>query len=263
MSATEPRRWSVAVVIPARDEAELITSCIASVRRSLAAAGTEQFTIVVVADRCADDTVVVAQRAVGSAGTVHQSADGRVGSARRRGTALALAELRARGPLDLTSTWIMATDADTTVPAAWVAGHLSQADTGAAAVAGIVEVDEFGDHGPGTARRFGRRYRVWGPDGVHPHRHGANLGIRADAYAAVGGWQPLATGEDGALWGRLVADGWTTVATAASWVRTSGRSVGRAPAGFAADLRVLSARDSGVAPASSGPIAPVLAAAQP
>lgn len=241
MTTAAPSPWAVAVVVPARDEADRIGSCIASVRWSLAMAGVERSTIVVVADRCTDATVPAACQALGAAGTVLESGDGRAGAARRVGTARALAVLGERRPAGATSTWIMATDADTTVPPDWVGVHLGHAATGAVAVAGVVEVDEFAEHGPGTAGRFAQRYRVWGPDGVHPHRHGANLGIRADAYHAVGGWPPFATGEDGALWGELVAGGWPVVATANSRVRTSGRAEGRAPAGFAADLRLLAA----------------------
>lgn len=241
MTGPGHRGWAVAVVVPARDEAERIGRCIASIRHSLVIAAVARSVIVVVADRCQDGTAAAARRALGPSGPVLEVEDGRVGAARRRGTAHGLDLLAAQGPLDVRTTWIMATDADTTVPSDWVTEHLNHGATGATAVAGVVEVDSFEDHAPGTALRFDHGYRVWGPDGEHSHRHGANLGVRADAYHSVGGWQTLATGEDGAFWALLVAAGWPVVATASSQVRTSGRSAGRAPAGFAADLRVLGA----------------------
>ena len=43
--------------------------------------------------------------------------------------------------------------------------------------------------------RFRMTYQI-NTDGTHPHVHGANLGMRADAYLAAGGWNPLPTAED-------------------------------------------------------------------
>ena len=66
----------VAVVVPAHDEGALIGRCLASVRRALAhpAVAVLDRRVVVVADRCADDTAAVARRALarGLAGTVAQ-----------------------------------------------------------------------------------------------------------------------------------------------------------------------------------------------
>ena len=45
------------------------------------------------------------------------------------------------------------------------------------------------------------------PDGSHPHVHGANLGVRADAYLRAGGWADLRTAEDHDLWRRLLGSG--------------------------------------------------------
>jgi hypothetical protein len=74
----------------------------------------------------------------------------------------------------------------------------------------------------------------------HPHVHGANFGIRADAYRALGGWAPLASGEDVALARRArAAADLTTVSTGAIPVLTSSRLSGRAPHGFAAYLQDL------------------------
>lgn len=228
------RRWHVGVVVPARDEADRIGAAVTSIRRSLSATPSIVGTIVVVADHCSDDTAAVAQRALGAAGVVLEASEGCVGRARARGTEAALTVLGS----PLRHTWLLTTDADSTVPVDWVRSHLAIADAGAAAVAGIVRVDDLNEHPPAVAERFARTY-VTNPDGSHPHVHGANLGVRADAYRAVGGWPSIPTGEDHALWQRIRAVGWPTVSSIDAWVTTSGRRVGRAPAGFADHLAEL------------------------
>jgi hypothetical protein len=67
--------------------------------------------------------------------------------------------------------------------------------------------------------------------------HGANLGVRADAYADAGGWSDLTVAEDHCLWSRVRARGWRTIASVGSVVLTSGRLHGRARGGFADTLR--------------------------
>jgi hypothetical protein len=67
----------------------------------------------------------------------------------------------------------------------------------------------------------------------HPHVHGANLGIRGDAYLGLGGWRPLATGEDIDLAGRPAQAGHLRITRTASIpVVTSTRTAGRALSGF-------------------------------
>jgi len=88
------------------------------------------------------------------------------------------------------------------------------------------------------------RRRVWRERHIledgHPHVHGANFGIRADVYRALGGWPPLASGEDVALADRAeMADTIKTVRTGSIPVVTSARLQGRAPHGFAAYLQSL------------------------
>ncbi len=79
--------------------------------------------------------------------------------------------------------------------------------------------------------RFRLSYTIH-PDGSHPHVHGANLGVRADAYLRAGEWNALETAEDHDLWGRLP----NRLSTARIEVVTSGRRQGRAPSGFAGAL---------------------------
>jgi hypothetical protein len=130
--------------------------------------------------------------------------------------------------------WLANTDADTFVPAEWLAVQLSAADQGAAAVAGIVKLDEHAVHESGARAAFNRTYRT-GFD-THTHVHGANLGLRADAYVEIGGWSLLGLAEDHCLWRRLRQNGWRVASPTNSVVTTSGRLTGRAAGGFADTL---------------------------
>lgn len=251
-----PAEWSVAVVIPARDEADGIAACVASVRASLHRAGPGAIHVVVVADRCVDPTAEVARHALGPDGEVIEIDAGRVGVARRQGVERALAALGPKAPPDLT--WLASTDADTVVPVRWIGRHLALAGRGAAGVAGVVRLDDLDADRRLARHLLGRRdaiatdgipRHVHGPDGTHGHVHGANLGVRADAYLAVGGWPRLATAEDHALWRRLGDAGWPLVSSVDAWVTTSGRVRGRAPYGFAHLL----SRIGDHASASTGP----------
>jgi hypothetical protein len=69
--------------------------------------------------------------------------------------------------------------------------------------------------------------------------HGANLGFSLAAYDRVGGFAPLATGEDVDLVERMQSAGVPWRATDRTRVLTSGRRHGRAPAGFAGFLHKL------------------------
>lgn len=229
-------RWGVSVVIPARDEGALIARCIASVLES-ARGLAHEIDVTVVADRCHDDTAAAAAAALDGAGRVLELDVGSVGTGRRLGVARSLAALGDRG-IEPERTWLLATDADSTVPPTWVATHLGHAAGGVHGVAGIVVVDSFQEHRSLVEPAFRARYEIH-LSGEHPHVHGTNLGVRADAYAAAGGWLDLATGEDHDLWTRLKRAGATLVSTTESPVSTSGRAVGRAPDGFAALLRSL------------------------
>jgi hypothetical protein len=86
--------------------------------------------------------------------------------------------------------------------------------------------------------QFRKTYLIH-PDGSHPHVHGANLGVRADAYLRAGGWQSLATAEDHDLWNRLLEIGSSRRSIGHMTVLTSGRRIGRAPRGFAGALIAL------------------------
>ncbi len=224
--------WHVAVLIPARDEEALLGRCLRSVeaaRGCLPEGVTSD--VVVVADSCRDRTQKIAQAALGHAGVVLAAQAGVVGTAR----ALAAHGALQRYHGSPECCWLANTDADCEVPPSWLRHQLMLALRGVVAVAGIVEVDSFAEHGVEVRERLRRSYRLHG-DGTHPHVHGANLGVRADAYLRAGGWAPLLTAEDHDLWRRLRLGGHAQMSDATLTVRTSGRRVGRAPQGFAEAL---------------------------
>jgi len=221
----------------------MIGRCLASLRRALAhpAVAALDRRIVVVADRCADDTAEVAARALarGPAGAIARVDFASAGRARAEGVATALAFWRAADPA---TTWLANTDADTWVPADWIARQLRTAADGYAAVAGIVDVDSFAGHRHRVRLRrlFRSTYEI--PENrPHPHVHGCNLGVRGDAYLDSGGWPAISLAEDHALWNAMRARGWKCLSD--RWLRviTSGRPIGRARGGFADTLVALEA----------------------
>jgi glycosyltransferase involved in cell wall biosynthesis len=223
------RGWHISVLIPARNEENLLPRCLFSIqeaRRSLPANVTSD--VIVVSDCCQDQTRTVAEMILEDSGLVLETDSGSVGSARAMAAAAAIK--RCHGPLN--RCWLANTDADCEVPTDWLVSQLNFAQQGFKAVAGIIDVDSFVGHQQWVESRFRLTYLIWA-DGSHPHVHGANLGVRADAYLAAGGWSQMRSAEDHDLWNRLHHGGHTGVSDAALKVITSGRRMGRAPAGFA------------------------------
>lgn len=216
----------VLVVVPVHDEEELLAACLASVGEASGAAGVP-VDVVVVLDDCRDGSAALARAAGVRTVTVRAGA---VGAARAAGIAAGL--VRCAG--DPGAVWIACTDADTVVPAHWLRTQRALADAGADVVVGTVRPDPR-DLTPRQLAAW-RSTRVAGrPNG---HVHGANLGIRADAYVRAGGFAPLVEHEDVDLVARLRADRGTVVRAADEVdVVTSGRTVGRTPGGYAGYLR--------------------------
>ena len=100
-------------------------------------------------------------------------------------------------------------------------------------VVGRVRPDS-GDVTPDLAAAWQRRHRS---RVVGRHVHGANLGVRLSVYLDAGGFASVTHDEDVQLVDALLRLG-VTVAPGVV-VSTSGRHVGRAPAGFADYLRDL------------------------
>jgi len=226
---------AVAVVVPARDEEAVLPAClqaVAAARVPVARLGVPVATVVI-ADSCRDQTADVARAATGV--EVVESRAGTVGGARAAGVALAM---RMLGGVATRRVWVACTDADSVVPRDWLSAQVAVARAGYDAVAGLIALDGAG---LSTAtERWRRAYDVdCGRDRLHGRVHGANLGVRGDAYRAIGGFAAVAVGEDVDLVHRLRAAGRTIAWPERPVVLTSARLTARTRSGVAADLRAL------------------------
>ncbi len=224
---------AVGVIVPAHNEQDLLPACLAAVRRAARALRAMPVHLVVVADACRDQTALAARR--GGASVLVISARS-VGAARAAGVREVLGRTAHLDPADV---WLATTDADTLVPPSWLRQQARYAAQGWDAVAGTVRVADWSGYRPGTRSLFRRRYG--GGIGLHSHVHGANLGFRASAYLAAGGFPAVPTSEDHALVAELAAAGARVLRTRALRVVTSARREARAPHGFSHHLAELDA----------------------
>ena len=238
------------VVVPAHDEEELLPACLAALRTAAGAAGVP-VRLLVVADACTDATAAVA--AAAGAEVIRIRARN-VGAARAAGMARLLRRMEGTNPAapGLATTWLVTTDADTVVPPDWLRRQLGYADQGWDVVLGTVTVTDWAGHPPHAPAVFAARYEFGA--GPHPHVHGANLGIRASAYLAAGGFRPLPTAEDHALLAAATEAGCQVLQAGDITVETSARRQARAPRGFSHALRALAAEPGpgGAAAAAAG-----------
>ncbi|APW36310.1 glycosyl transferase [Rhodoferax koreense] len=210
----------IGIVVPAHDEEEHIAACLQSllIAARCPRLEDEAVLLVVALDACTDATPCIARQF----GAVTLSVNARnVGLARAEGAELALAA---------GARWLAFTDADTVVAPDWIADQLAQQSD---AVCGTIEIADWGGYGQSMRRHFDATYTD--ADG-HAHIHGANLGVSAEAYRRVGGFQSLASSEDVALVNALRDHGASIAWSAAPRVVTSARPGYRAPGGFGATL---------------------------
>ncbi|GAA1424554.1 glycosyltransferase family A protein [Agrococcus citreus] len=223
------------VVVPARDEAESIGACLASIaaaRAALAECEPAVATrVVVVADACTDATAVIAREA----GAEVVEIDARsVGVARRTGIARGLDGWRAAG--GGAQTWVAMTDADSTVPRTWMLDQLDAARRSDVHVGRVV---------PEASHLSPAALAAW--HALHDELpaaaavHGANLGVRASALELVGGVAPMPLHEDVDLVARLRGAGAIIDERLRPPVHTSGRTRSRVEGGFASYLAALGA----------------------
>lgn len=223
---------TVGVVVPAANEQEHVGACLDALGVARAhllgiSGDAVEARIVVVLDSCIDETASIVNR-YGEIEVVTCNA-GQAGAARAVGTA----HLLGKATVPWSRIWLANTDADSLVPREWLARMVTEADRGADLVLGTVR--PMAGLGFAAERAWSARHAL--REG-HPHVHGANFGIRADAYAALGGWPRLASGEDATLARRAADSGHLRIVrTARIAVRTSSRLVGRAPRGFSSYLR--------------------------
>ena len=221
---------STAIVVPVRNEAQSLPSCIAGLRVAIAHAGREYPGVAVAVrfalDRCSDRSAEIIE----SAGFRWvESVRPGVGAARATGVGAALGTLGS----DPDRVLIACTDADSIVPPDWLTHQIDLANGGADVIVGAVE--------PNSADLDSERRRAWEithRDGqARGHVHGANLALRASVYLTAGGFEPVLEHEDVDLVSRAIAIGARLKTTEASRVVTSGRLEGRTPGGYAGYLR--------------------------
>ncbi|WAL40563.1 glycosyltransferase [Brevibacterium sp. BRM-1] len=254
---------AICAVVPACNEEDHIGACLAALdtaRRVLAveAPGWSSH-VVVVLDACTDATEEIVRQHPGVQAIRVQERC--AGAARAAGAAAALdgpAAAPRPGPVPQQAAvpqqrqtppqakaaaapapelWLACTDADSTVPATWLVDHVRAAQAGWDARVGTVEPLLGEDFTAADAQRWASQHTL-GPG--HPHVFGANLGISAHAYRAVGGFAPLHVGEDVDIVERIRARGLPVQATAEAPVTTSARPRSRVAGGFASYLARLS-----------------------
>jgi glycosyltransferase involved in cell wall biosynthesis len=224
----------IGVIVPVHDEQHTLAACLSAIDRSVACLRRAEreplpVRVIVVLDACRDGSAAVVDRHPSAEALVCTEA--RVGAARAVGVAHLLASSEA-APDQL---WLANTDADSTVPSDWLVAMVRAARSGADLVLGTVVPEPSPASAAWAAANPAR-------DG-HPYVHGANLGVRASAYLELGGFAPVRTGEDVGLAARAVLARLPIARIATIPVRTSARTTGRAPAGFADYL-------AGLAPAA-------------
>jgi glycosyltransferase involved in cell wall biosynthesis len=218
------------VVVPAHNEETLLPACLRALRRAVRSVSIPVH-VLVAADACTDGTATAALARGARVVTIRARS---VGAARAAGmTEL----LRLTAGSDPAAVWLATTDADTVVPPGWLQRQLACADQGWDVVLGTVTIADWSEHPPHVPAAFAARYQSGARP--HPHVHGANLGIRALAYLAAGGFRSLRTAEDHALVAAAARAGCSVLRAGDIPVQTSARRESRAPLGFSHLLRTL------------------------
>lgn len=241
MSGNPP---AVAIAVPVRNEAERLPRLLLALARQREA---PPFTLCLFFDGCTDGSHAVADALapmlpfrIVDATSPRVPLPPNAGRARAAAGALALA----RSP----SHALLSTDADSEPASDWIAANLRALDH-AEVVAGRILIGDPGQS-PLQSRlvryydALHRRRRMldpvpWEDGSTHHWTSAASLALRPEAYRTLGGFQPLARGEDADLADRAWRGGLRLRRDARVAVRTSSRRRGRVEGGFAAMLAAL------------------------
>ncbi|GAB3143301.1 glycosyltransferase family 2 protein [Marisediminicola antarctica] len=218
-----------AVVVPVNNEDQHLSACLAAVDTAVGRLRHPllRLRVVVVLDACTDGSAAIATR---WPGVEALEVDFRnVGAAREHGVRHVIDEAQAPA----SRLWLANTDADSTVPEEWISHHLEAARAGAVVMLGAIRPDPR-DLSPSKYSDWQRRHAA-APETTRVH--GANLGVRADAYLEAGGFPPYPEHEDVALVENLRRLGAAILSNTECWVQTSARTTGRTPGGYAAHVR--------------------------
>jgi GT2 family glycosyltransferase len=246
MFATSGYAARVVIAIPAKNEADFITACLAALSRQTFPADD----VVVVINNTSDDT---ARRAGALAASLPSRLhieeltlpppQANAGYVRRLAMERAAQLAGPRGV-------IMTTDADARVPPNWIERNLVWLSQGYDAVCGMAVID------PDDERGLPRNLLAddaletsytqisdeiddlidphpWDPWPRHTHRSGASIAVRAAVHCAVGGVPDVKHSEDRGFVARLELRDCKIRHDPALRVIVSGRQVGRAEGGMA------------------------------
>lgn len=249
-------RLRTIIAIPVCNEAERIAACLTAIGSQT---GREANTlgILLFLNNCTDDTAAVVsglrrRLALPMRVIERDMAGAHAGWARREAMEAAARWLDEAGAPDGV---ILTTDADSRVPADWIARNVASIDAGADAVAGRIALDP--DEAARLPDALHARGRLEGayealltelvttidprPDDPWPCHwtaSGATLGVRLSTYRQVGGMPAVPVGEDRAFMDRLLAADARVRHAPDIVVVTSGRLDGRAPGGAADTMKL-------------------------
>ena len=241
----------VAVCVPVRDEAELLSRLLDALDRQTGV-GPGRVQVCLFFDGCEDDGIAYVRArapAFRNGLSVALGTRGRTPNAgRARAQAIALGVEVLGGDEDAL---LLSTDADSVPRADWIARSCH-----ALLIADVVTgriVREDGERDQAQTRieaYYDRLYTLrrtidpvpWEPPAAHHFTGGASLGFRSAAYAALGGFCPLACGEDALMIDDAGRAGLRVRRDRNVVVGTSSRRDGRAVGGLASGLRALGGR---------------------
>ncbi len=239
-------RLRVSVVVPARNEEDLIQTCLTALANQTGIAP-EEYEVLLVLDGCTDGTADEAKKFAAEypefrLHTLEGPAKGS-GHARHVGMETACSRLLS---LDEPTGLIATTDADTVVAKDWLESQLAAVDKGSQAIGGRIKLADDGTLPPQLAdwhaERGRERHRklIEDPDLLGKTEHwqfsGASLALTAGIYREVGGLEPLFALEDEHLEQVLRSHGIPIDHLLSVQVTTSARLVGRAAQGLSQDL---------------------------
>ncbi len=234
------------VVVPARDEQDLIEACLRALAAQTDIDPTE-YEVLLVLDRCTDETEARATKVAGAHPELRlyllEGPGEGSGLARRVGMEAACGRLlEVRGPGGL----ICSTDADTVVAPDWLVTQLRAVAAGAAAIGGRIDLADDGTlpanvlrwHAENSRLRHEKLLSEPGRAGETEHWQfsGASLALTAGTYCQIGGLDPMESLEDEHLERVLHEHGVPIERLLSVRVTTSPRLKGRASRGLSHDL---------------------------
>ncbi|MGW1102512.1 glycosyltransferase [Streptomyces sp. NPDC002540] len=230
---------ALAVIMPTRKEEQLLADCLDSLHRAARHPRVRDLPcrVIVLADACRDATAAIARRR-----GADLLAAGHVGAARATGSRHAL-DLRPRLPAGPDPGLCVAVPHRRGLPGPARLARPPPRPRGLRLAGSCGHRPRHGlDRPPGQHRQdLPTHYQQDQLADEHRHVHDANLAVRADAYRAAGGFQPLPVGEDRTLVAALDAAGFRAKRTGRNPVATSTRRNPRAHGRFGDFLRDLDA----------------------